>query len=431
MKSGSFLFVVLTFAVISAAWILYGQAEQYTFGYTGISPDGNRYVMGKGEFPRVRALDVELSGRPRWVVAAPGNGGSVWAVVLDDGRIEAFSIVESRVTKVDVTPNLLPQGAPPLLVISPFREKSQLKVKLLPSQSYYESYHTHPVILPRSGKTAVIDSRGNLVLTENSEKKTININALPDARIVFDEKERLVILTHPTDRYGHGILGDPLEATRITMVGTNGGVRVIRQIPAERGKVFESLSPIWVDINGNGMREIIVTVSDSKQGAQIAVYSESGEIIGRGPSVGRRYRWIHQIAAAPFGPGGEMELVTVRTPHIGGVVEYYRLSGDRLSVVARKEGFSTHRIGSRNLDMAAAGDFDGDGSTELLLPNQAFNTLFLLSRTSGGIEIESTHPVDGTVQTNMVAVRSENDILEVGVGREDGVLRVWVPDRWR
>ena len=78
-----------------------------------------------------------------------------------------------------------------------------------------------------------------------------------------------------------------------------------------------------------------------------------------GPAIGRGNRWRHQIAVAPFGPNGERELVDVLTPHIGGVVEFYRMVGDRIEIVATVPGFTSHVIGSRNLDLALAADADG------------------------------------------------------------------------
>ena len=103
------------------------------------------------------------------------------------------------------------------------------------------------------------------------------------------------------------------------------------------------------------------------------------------------------------------------TPHIGGVVQTYRLVGDRLEIVAGVPGFTSHSIGSRNLDAAAAGDFDGDGRVELLLPHQAFQSLGALAHDADG----------GRMTADLAAVRLADGTMAVGAGREDGVLRVW------
>jgi hypothetical protein len=42
--------------------------------------------------------------------------------------------------------------------------------------------------------------------------------------------------------------------------------------------VIEGVSPIWADIDGDGDREIIVTVSNDQVGAGLVAYDESGAI---------------------------------------------------------------------------------------------------------------------------------------------------------
>ena len=150
------------------------------------------------------------------------------------------------------------------------------------------------------------------------------INALLDTRILQDELGRLLILSNPTADYDHGIVGDEFESSSITLINLQHNGSFV-EISIPEGFVIEGLYPIWTDINGNGQREIIVTLSIPGQGAQLVIFNESGEIIGSGEPIGLSYRWRHQIAVAPFGPNGEIELVDVLTPHIGGVVEFFQL----------------------------------------------------------------------------------------------------------
>jgi hypothetical protein len=117
----------------------------------------------------------------------------------------------------------------------------------------------------------------------------------------------------------------------------------------------------------------------------------------------------------------------VLTPHIGGVVEFYRLAGNRLEIVAQVPGYTSHVIGSRNLDTAVAGDFDGDGRIELLVPNQARTSLGAIRRKPGGAEVAWTIPVGGRVMTNLATVVFPDDALAVGVGHEGNMLRLWLP----
>jgi hypothetical protein len=77
--------------------------------------------------------------------------------------------------------------------------------------------------------------------------------------------------------------------------------------------------------------------------------------------------------------------------------------------------------------MAAAGDFDGDGRVELMLPNQAMTELGGIRRTEAGAEVSWTVPVGGRMSTNLAAVSLSDGGLAIGVGREDKVLRLWLP----
>ncbi|MGB6420709.1 MAG: hypothetical protein WBF05_02605 [Anaerolineales bacterium] len=394
------------------------------FGRTYHTADGTRYVSGRGGLPEVRPLDIPLAGEPHWVVAAPGEAGSIWVVVLMDGRVQAFSVNGSGYEEIAVTPDRLPPGMPPLLkvggsapmlVTAPLDDASPL---------------THPVVVGGDGaRIAYIAKNGDVVIWDGKEIGRLPVNALPDARILVDESSRLLMLTDPTRRYDHGVLGDDLEAAGIALIETQPSLQVVSQIQIPQPAVIEGIAPIWSDINADGMREIILTRSTPSRGAQIVVFSEMGEEVAAGPSIGRGYRWRNQLALAPFGPNGGLELVDVLTPHLTGVVEFYQLHAERLDVVAGVPGYTSHVIGTRNLDMALAGDFDGDGSVEVLLPGQSLTELGSIRRTGDGAEAVWSVPIDGILTTNLAAVSFPDGGIAVGLGRSDGVLRVWLPDR--
>ena len=393
------------------------------FAYTHQQASGNRYVEGRGDFPDAVILDIELSGVPLWLVAAPFGAGSVWAVALEDGTTQAFLVQNGQAVALEITPKSLPTGAPPVLAVA------ANEAYLLAGLSGGASELTHPAPLGESGRLAFIetaDSGGDLVLWQNgSEAGRMAVDALPDARLLVDEKERILLLTKPSSRYPHGIAGDRLEATEITLLETRPSLKVVTRIAIPGQRVVEGISPIWADLNGDGRREIIVTISDSEQGAQVVVYSESGDQLAVGPAVGQGNRWRHQLAVAPFGVNGETELAEVLTPHIGGIAGFYRLEGGSLNLVAQQAGVTSHTIGSRNLDMGLAGDLDGDGQPELVVFDQSFMELTALRRTGDGVEIAWQTPVGGKAATNLASVNLGGGLI-LGVGRDDGVLRIWL-----
>lgn len=395
-----------------------GNAQPEAFyAYTHHRSDGNRLVSGRGSLPNATPLDIPLTGTPRWLVAAPFAGGILWVVVLKDGLVQAFLVVGNAVTEQTVSPNQLPPGMPPVLKV----QNGQAELLVPPGPA--ASSLTPPAILEPDGGTVYLRDEGDLVVSGDAEAR-LSIDALPDARLLTDDDDRMLILTGPTTIYPDGVLGDDIEAGGFTLVRAAPELTIESAVELT-GEVIEGISAIWTDLNGDGTREIIVTASNADRGARLLVFDERGNQIAAGQAVGRGSRWRHQLAAAPFGPGGEMEIVDVLTPHIGGVAEFFRLEGDELKVVAAVSGFRSHSIGSRNLDMGLAGDFDGDGVVELAVPTQDLPRLGYIRRTQDGAEVAWSMPIGGTAATNIAAATGEDGRLALGIGREDNVLRVW------
>lgn len=391
-------------------------------GYTHHRADGNRFVSGRGSLPDTTPIDIPLNGTPEWVIALPDGDASLWAVVLEDGSVQAFRVDAQGAVPTSIAPTQLTPGMPPTA------EFSDQTLSLVTSSSTDQSQSTHPIHL-ENGMQIYILLDGSLMFVERDGSTTsLAIDALPDARILSDENGNLLLLSGPTNQYTHGVLGDQYEATEITLIETRPEVRVVNQITVPNGQVIEGIAPIWTDLNGDGSREIIVTFSDAIQGAQLAVYDQNGEILARSQAIGQGYRWRHQIAVAPFGPQGEWELVDVLTPHLGGVVEFFQWKGTSLKKVASLAGYTSHVIGSRNLDMAVAGDFDGDGQVELLLPTQDLTKLGSIHRTTDHADVAWEVLIGGKVSTNIGATTVKSDEIAVGVGRSDDVLRVWFPN---
>lgn len=108
-----------------------------------------------------------------------------------------------------------------------------------------------------------------------------------------------------------------------------------------------------------------------------------------------------------------------------GVAQFYGVAEEDLEIAAEVPGFASHRIYSRNLDSALAGDLDADGETELLLPAPSYTELGGLARAPGGAEVEWRLPLGGELSTNLASAAGPDGRAVVAAGRSDGVLRVW------
>lgn len=386
--------------------------------YPANSKVGNHYVDEGGALPGGGVVDVALEGEPRWLVGLGLIEGSYWAVGLENGAVAGVILVGERPRRSGVIATS-PLGAP--LALAWLEGGPQL----LREMATESSPLSHPVLLD-GGEVAAVTSSGELLVGGGGEIDSWRVNALPDGRLLDVGRGRLLLFTDPTDEYRHGVLGDGLEGGALTRLDLESR-RVLWEVEPPEGAVFEGIAPLWGDMNGDGLAEVLTTVSDSDTGSRYVAYSSTGERLAESEGIGRGNRWRHAIAIAPFGPEGAIELAGVRTPHLGRVVEFLRLEGDRLEPTAELQGFSSHRIGSRNLDMALAGDFDGDGSVELLVPDEEMDRLGAVRRTGASAEEAWSLPLPGKLETNLSVACHEGRALALGAGVEGGLLRLWIP----
>lgn len=412
-------------------------------GYTFTRADGNRVVDAPAALPATEPVDVPLDEPPSWVAGVPLDAGSASAsasaslwVAVGERTVAGVRLVDGESARVDVATAGVPAGAPPALAPAPPR------LLALPDGAPL----SHPTLVPNApGGPALVgvDGRGGLLVADDAGLRRLAVDALPDARVVTDGR-RAAVLSGATGSYGHGVLGDGVEATRVTLVTPRGdgsadgeadaaaGERDVVTHRRPPGGVIEGLAPTLVDGDPH------VTVSDADVGARLAVLTAEGAV--EGSPVGRGYRWRHRLAVAPFGPGGEREVAAVRTPHLGGVAEFHRLvdgepdGGARLERAATRRGYSTHALGSRNLDAALAGDLDGDGATELLVPVEGADALAGLRRVpddgagdghGAGVAEAWRLPLPAAATANLAGVEAGGRAT-VGVGLADR-LRLWPP----
>lgn len=403
--------------------------ERGPFGYTHVRADGNRVVAGRGSLPDAEPVEIAVAS-PAWLAAVPREEGSLWAVVDEEGRTSAFAVDEGGVEETTIAPARLPAGTPPLLAVT-----GDEPIVIPPPDG--ASTPTHPIVLDR-GRSLFVAENGDVVLAdaEGGEAERVAVGALPDARLIQGTDGRVVVLAGATDRYDHGALGDGIEAETIAVLDTRDGLAVEREIDLAGRAVIEGTTALLADLGNGDDPEIVVTESDAERGAREVTFTLDGRRVAAGPAIGSGYRWRHRLAVAPFGPGGREELAAVRTPHIGGEIEFYRRESEQLRIVATLAGYSSHAIGSRVLDGGVAGDLDGDGRTELLVPNRARTHLAGIRRTGsaagttggsgsdGGAREVWRVPVGGTVATNVAATALADGGMAVGVGHANGV-RIW------
>ncbi len=379
---------------------------------------GNRIVWGSvdlGQAPLVVALDRPAA----WIVGILDGASPTWVVVADDGTIEAYRMENDSAIRAPIGgPLTLPPGVPPLVVAD------AAGPQVVDLADAGPGLDPSPLTAPgRVGDEVIFMGTDGRVVAGGVPVE--GPPALADGRIVTSSEGRVAYLAEPTGRFGHGVLGDFVESESIvvTDLAPPGSVDAILDAPDDT--VFEAISPMWADVDGDGVEEIVATASDGMSGARLVVYAAEGGIMAQSVPIGRGNRWLNQLGAGPVGPGGEIEIVEVRTPHIGGEVRWYRLSGGQLVLQTTARTYSTHRIGSRNLDQGLFVDTNGDGRLDVLVPTQDQTALVGLARTGDGVAVTASVELGARLVSNVAAVGYRDGAAALAAGTADGSLYIW------
>lgn len=170
----------------------------------------------------------------------------------------------------------------------------------------------------------------------------------------------------PTTRYDHGILGDNIEhgmlAVEVARCDTCGGGRQTYRFRLSEDHVFEDLAPRLADVNGDGLREVVVVETDVNLGARLAVFSNNG-LMAATPYIGRSHRWLAPAGIADFDGDGQNDIAYVETPHLGKTLRFWTMRNGALVEIAAIQGLTNHRIGQ---DFISGGVRTCAGSIEVV-----------------------------------------------------------------
>jgi hypothetical protein len=188
-------------------------------------------------------------------------------------------------------------------------------------------------------------------------------------------------LASPTARYPHSSMGSPVHASSLHALSREGQVYSLT-LPMQR--VLEDLQPRLVDLDGDGLDEIIVIEADSERGAALVSYglrAMGGKMqlleLARASFLGLPFRWLNPVGFADFDGDGKMDIASVTTPHIGGVLTLYRYAPPRIEPYAKVTDVSNHQMGDPNLQMHAVLSLPGTRPT-VIVPDMTRRALHAL-----------------------------------------------------
>ncbi len=251
-----------------------------------------------------------------------------------------------------------------------------------------------PVCLEDGRVVAVApEGRGLLLLNVDLQPLArLELPTLPDAQptladVAGDAQPELAVLTDPSARYAHGVLGDRLEALSVTVINL-ADFSVLGGYTLPAPYVFEGLRVMPTEYGIDGVKELLfATRSSSLAGAGVLPlkWADAGlEPLPVVAEIGTSHRWLNLFASR----GGAA--YAVRTPHIGGPLLQLGLERDAPLVGAFDLGVTNHAIGSRSLDLGVLLSGEGDVN-RLVLPSQSLRELRLIRcEVYGACEVTAT-----------------------------------------
>lgn len=187
-----------------------------------------------------------------------------------------------------------------------------------------------------------------------------------------------VCLANPTQRYKHGVFGQPFEYGTLMTIDKKGSALQPYNLPYEQ--VFEDRRVRITDLDGDGTKEVITIVTSLKEGASLALYAfdpgnetESASVYPMAQSdfIGLANRWLNPLdGAVDLDGDGSRELAVIETPHIRPTLRVHQWNGSRLDEIARLplEGHSNHQMGSMTLAGAVFCDAGSLGQALVQIP---------------------------------------------------------------
>ncbi len=201
-------------------------------------------------------------------------------------------------------------------------------------------------------------------------------------------------LGSPTSRYPHKALGSVTHAGTLHVLASSaqGSLQeLVYRLPLNR--VFEDLTVRLVDIDADGRDEMIVIESDALRGSSVVVLGLRAqapdqdtaqakhpqritELARSGPTGGTFY-WLNPVGVADFDGDGRLDIASVTTPHVGGILNLYRYRPPLLESFAKVMDVSNHRMGDPEQDLAVIVTLPGLRPT-VIVPDMSLTALHAL-----------------------------------------------------
>jgi len=263
-------------------------------------------------------------------------------------------------------------------------------------------------------------TNGSIPTSIVPDKRAFAENGLPDGRITTGTGNIIEAwYSESTTRYGHAVLGDGVEAGALKVKNSR-GVTFTFRLPST--EVFEDIAPRLADLDNNGTTEVITILSSQSEGASIAVFGLNGNAftkVAQTPFIGTPNRWLNIAEISNFSGNRRPDIAAIITPHLAGVLQFYRFRNGRLARVAQSQGFSNHFIGSNELRLSTVADVNNNRIPDLILPSLRRNELLMVGTERNQFRELARVPLPARIN-RAIGARERDGKVEFLLGLDNG-----------